>query len=199
MNSDTEQLQLDLTQPEDRFIYFGLDTETTGSHPDSEIIQIGLYIHNYGLYCSDVGHRGNFHWEPKAFEVNNFTFDRIYAGPPVFAVDEQLETFMLNASKTLQVPLSNFLPVGFNVGSFDIPLVRRTFPRFSTLLGYRSLDLNAVLAAQYLNKPDFDKAKATAKQYADELTSTFVAGKAHDALYDAAQAIFVLKYLQEIA
>lgn len=199
-NSDTNQLTLDLYD-NDKFVYFGLDTETTGTHPDSEIIQIGIYIFNYHASKYDVGHRGNFHFEPKAFEVNGFTFKRIYDGMPAFEVDEQLEEIMLQASKNLEVPLRNFIPVGFNVGSFDIPLIRRTFPRFSTLLSYRTLDLNAVLACSYRTKSRFDAAKKAAKAYADEmLTHGTIVGAtvAHDALYDAAQAIFVLRYLQDI-
>lgn len=181
----------------DRFVYFGLDIETTGSDSKSEIIQIGLYTKPYSTcrYVSDVGQRGNFYYEPKAFEVNGFTFDRIINGKPAMEVDIELEEFFLELSKICNVPVQNLIPVGFNVGSFDIGFVRRTFPKFSRLLNYRSIDLNAILAMRYKTKTEFDVAKTNAKlKCMSEITSF---DGEHDALYDAELAYRVFWYLDE--
>lgn len=178
-----------------RYIYMGLDIETTGTSPQSELIQIGLYIDDDTKYVSDVGHRGNFHWEPKAFEVNSFTFERIWDGPPAFEVDSALETFLLELCKEYSVSTWQFIPVGFNVGSFDIAFVRKTFPLFFTLLGYRTIDLNALLLASYADEVSYKQRKEDIK--ATVIPEIQSSGKLHDALYDAELAIRFLAYWRE--
>lgn len=176
------------------YVYCGLDTETTGTSPQSEIIQIGLYVDDELRLGSDVGHRGNFHWEAKAFEINGFTLQRIFDGVPVYAVDYVLEIFVQDVCKKYDCEPWQIIPVGKNVGSFDIPLVRRTFSLFSSKLGYRSLDLNALLLAQYPNDEDYQ----TVKTFITEQAALNVKskGQLHDALYDAELAIRFLQYWQ---
>ena len=176
------------------YVYCGLDTETTGTSPQSEIIQIGLYVDDE-LSCSyDVGHRGNFHWEAKAFEINGFTFERIFNGIPVYKVDKYLETFVLDVCQKYDCEPWQIIPVGKNVGSFDIPLVRRTFSLFSSMLSYRSLDLNALLLAQYPNDEDYQAVKIFITERA--ILKVESEGQLHDALYDAELAIRFLQYWQ---
>ena len=170
-----------------KFVYMGCDLETTGTLSKSEIIQIGLYIDDDHKYVSDIGHRGAFHWEAKAFEVNGFDLKRVYNGKPMYNVDAELDEFITKVKQDFNCQSEHILPVGFNVGSFDIPFIRRDLKLFFSGLGYRSIDLNALLVASSNSVDNFNARKIALKEQAKQLIT--VDGKEHDALYDAELAI----------
>lgn len=195
-NSDTIS-QEQLFKANDNFLFLGLDIETTGSLQErAELIQIGLYVDDDHKYVSDVGHKGKFYWEPKAFEINKFTFERIWAGPPAFTVDKELEEFIFQLKRDFDCESKNIIPVGLNVGSFDMQFVRRTFPLFRSLLGYHTVDLNALMIYQMVNRTNFDLYKTGLKAKCTPLVKS--KGEEHDALFDAELSIKMLNLHTEL-
>jgi oligoribonuclease (3'-5' exoribonuclease) len=187
MNLDTSKTDL---------LFYGLDIETTSSKIDGELIQIGLYVDDELYYVSDVGHRGNIYYEAAALQVNQFTWERVFNGVPAFTVDADLERFMFKVmSKYPNVKYNNMIPVGLNIASFDIPFIRKTFPRFSRLLSYRSVDINAVLYSMVDSLEEYMYLKNIVREEARLLTS--VEGVEHDALYDSELGLIMLKLLKE--
>lgn len=178
-------------------IFFGLDIETTSADTKGELIQIGVFAGPQHQYVSDVGHRGNYFWEQEAFDVNGFNHERIINGRAAREVDQELCHWLEFTAEQFGVLPKEFIPVGFNVGSFDMQFVKKTFPEFSKLLSYHTMDLNAVLMYMY---PDtFRDSKATAKTQAiEKLTSLYIDGNEHEALYDATMAFYIYEQLDNL-
>lgn len=178
-------------------IFFGLDIETTSVDIKGELIQIGVYAGHAHQYVSDVGHRGNYYWEQGAFNVNGFDHERINNGRAAREVDQELSHWIEFTAEQFGVLPREFIPVGFNVGSFDMQFVKKTLPAFSALLSYHTMDLNAVLMYMF---PDwFKEQKAAAKKQAIEaLTALNMSGNEHDALYDAAMAFHIYEQLDNL-
>lgn len=179
-------------------IFAGLDIETTGTEfAKHSICQIGVQLFNGPLFVSDVRERRIFVSDPKAMEVNGFTEERCMNAPLADIVDAKLCVFMAQQEAQLGHDLV-LVPVGWNVGAFDMPYVRRALPCFSEYVTRRSVDLNAVCftAADMLGMK-FDALKKHVKRAAAaDMTATPIevnyAGerwKAHDAGWDARNAL----------
>jgi hypothetical protein len=167
--------------------FFGLDIETTGTTYEHELIQIGLYYSPTAQYVSDVGCRGNFKIDPRAMEVNKFTLQRIFEGKPAFEVDIELCNAIAQIAKEAELPVNALVPCGFNVGAFDMMFVRKMFPKFTNMLGYKTFDLNAaIMFAGIRDNLAFDLLKQDAKNHINDLIKA--SNGAHDALWDAEQA-----------
>lgn len=90
----------------------------------------------------------------------------------------------------------SFICVGWNVGSFDLPFVRRELPILGSLMHYRTIDLNAVcFTAERVLATDYRELKDEAKEYAEDK----IVGAAdwHDAGYDALASLKAWEYLIE--
>ena len=90
------------------------------------------------------------------------------------------------------------LPMGMNVGSFDMQFVHYWLPKSGELFGYRSIDLNALtfLEAWQTDEATFDKIKDAAKTIGHSFALAHMGQKlAHHALYDAWTNIGYFNYL----
>ena len=188
--------------------WIGLDIETTGSDRDQhQMIQIGVAYGIGRTFVSDIGWAsGKYNWTKQALAINKFTHERIWAGPPASDVDQRLYRFLTASGATK----GSLVPVGWNVGTFDMPFVRETLPVTATLFGYRSTDLNSacfLLEGKGLPEsmiaskvPTWMDWKAMAKAHArDILRNMGYEIKVHDAEYDAIEALFAYQRLKYYA
>ena len=99
---------------------------------------------------------------------------------------------------SLKVRNGNRKLVGWNVGSFDVPFVRKHLPGVASVLSYQSADLNAacfiISEAQGIS---YKGLKARAKEYAAEMALKDGLDEAwHDAGYDALASLYAWEYLK---
>lgn len=179
-----------MNQIDSRFV--GLDIETTGSGgPDEfKLIQIGVAIRDGPLFCQDVG------WDPpwnetlEAQAVHGISPERIIAAPRSWQVDGMLISFL---NTTIEGTVGRLVPVGWNVGSFDMPFVRAQLPQSAKRFGYRAVDLNSVCyTIAILIGIDPKALKKGAKVY----SRFWITEEApHNAGYDARAALYEWDYM----
>lgn len=175
----------------------GLDTETTNANPEQSgcwMIQLGIALPNNGpTFVSDVGidlvQVGGFvTFSEEAMKINGFTRERIQLGPDIERVEEDAIAFLLKNH------VYDFTPVGWNVGEFDMTLIKRVMPKLAAMrTSHHAIDLNSVVytLAQIANTPS-DSVKRSAKEYATERMQH---DNEHDAGYDAVHALHCWDYL----
>lgn len=172
-------------------LFVGLDIETTGSDIDAGagLIQIGAYDgESRARFSSLVVPHAGHSVTVKAMEVNGLNLDTIHAQAPAASkVDVQLYQFLLG----LGAEERSVVPIGWNVGTFDMPFVRRYLPHTAALFGYRSIDLNSI--AFTLNPKKLEVPKKASKRYAElEMGRT----EWHDAGFDAEAAYHSWMYFR---
>ena len=100
------------------------------------------------------------------------------------------------------------IPVGFDVGAFDMPFVKATLPKLSKLFGRQSLDLNSICfglsvaraAGPEDSGDEMQRWKRSSISYAHEKLSDATYSNRegwweHNAGYDAAEGLLALQYL----
>ncbi len=92
------------------------------------------------------------------------------------------------------------IPVGMNVGSFDMQFIKKYLPVSASLFGYRSIDLNALVFEEAIRTDSsFSQIKETAKVIGTSYAHAHVPELGpHHALWDAYSNIGVLEYLVNI-
>jgi DNA polymerase III epsilon subunit-like protein len=175
-------------------IFVGLDLEMTGTDiTKHEPCQIGAASANGGVFCLDV--RCTLEQaDPEAMAVHGIDPGWLREGAPeVGAVDHQL-AFWLTQELTRG---RSVVPVGWGVSYFDMPWVRKYFPKASKYLSRRSVELGAVcytIGATFGMSPDTLKRKS--KRYAEEkVTDPHVW---HNAGFDAEAALYCWEYLMKV-
>ena len=187
-------------------VFVGLDGEMTGGSRVvgglPRLCQIGLSLGANDSFGSDIGWQvGDYTYEQEALNVNGFTHDRIISGPPAAEVDEAMYKWLTEHG----IGPRDGVPVGFAVGSFDMPFVRETLPKSADLFTRRCVDLTAICFAieearrtfeqtpnNALMRSRWKQPSRAAKAYAEK-----VMGKAqwHDAEFDAIAALLCFQYL----
>lgn len=199
--------------PDETILFGGLDGEMTGSDIGrwgTRLIQIGAALEDGGTYTADIGWRdGEYTWSEQALQVNGFTHARIQAGRSPAEVDEELAAWLIARG----VGPRSLVPVGFNVGTFDMPFVRATLPDTARLFSYRACDLNTLCFGLHratiptratrtkpgATPPTWKGWKRMAKRAAEEsLTARGIMPAWHDAGYDALAALEAYHYLQGV-
>lgn len=181
--------------------YIGIDGEMSGTDIEAghKLIQIGMArftesgIDSIGRLLNP----GAMAWSAQAEEVHQFSRDYIEKdGEDPALVDEHLANW---ANPTAQ--RRDFVMVGFNVGSFDRPFIKRTLPITYGKFSRRSVDLNSVIFSMSDTNSEFEYIKANAKDYAfekmDGMFSDFK-NRQHDAEYDAVMSLYCFEYLRSI-
>ena len=177
----------------------GLDIETTGTDVNShELIQIGVYDPiSEDRFVLDVGHDVWLQNE-ESMKVTGFTEDRIRTAPRSEVVDALLTDWLGKHG----IGAMDAVPVGFSVGQFDMPFVRKTLPTAATRIGWRSIDLNAVaFTVEDVTGIDPAKMKRKASKFAEEQGARRGwTPRWHDAGWDAYAAwnmyLFFRQFLQ---
>lgn len=197
--------------------FFGVDGEMTGSElaQGQLIIQLGLAADRLAdgtpadvpPSFSLLFNPGPAVWTDVAEAVHGFTRDEVSAAIPAAEADVQFVDW-LTAQGASSRKRGETIPVGFNVGNFDLPHIQAVLPKTYAMLSRRTVDLNAVcftLDGAY--HPDFGAPaswtvwKSRASEYARRMIFLQHThdGAAHDAGYDALLHLHVFRYLQAAA
>ena len=190
----------------------GLDGEMSDSELGSGavLVQIGVAFSADERFCSLIGwEEGSYFASDKGMGAHGISPVAIAAAPRAEQVDEALEAFLINglAKRGSGVDAKRLVPVGFNVGGFDLPFVAAYLPRSYALLSRRVVDLNAFLMAYDAKKVQYQGAspkwsgwKRMAVAYAaEQIAAAGILVNRHDAGYDALEALYVLEFLSDVA
>lgn len=182
------------------FELISLDLETSGSNCEEfTILSMGLVrLSDMSSFYQEVRH-DSLMVSPEATRIHNLDLstrdDRNL--PTMFQADIALREWITQGK---DAPKKNYLiPMGMNVGTFDMAFVRKYLPKSADLFGYRSLDLNAILFLDSLIKGrSYEKTKKAAKMVGDSYAHHYVPDlKPHNALYDAFSNVGVLHFVAE--
>jgi hypothetical protein len=161
-----------------------------------KLIQIGLSTED-GYQVSMNMNPGECQWSERAFEVHGITLESLQSAPLPDEVDSQVYDWLIaigadtnNRGKTI--------PVGFNVGAFDMPFVKDSLPKTYSLFSRRTVDLNALCFALDYKEENGMPVKAEtwkkkAKEYAIKKIGT---ENQHDAGWDSLMHIFCFEFLK---
>lgn len=191
-------------------LLFGLDGEMSAANFEDggRLIQIGLAahatpdgsIHDTPPTFSSLINPGTHHWDPRAAAVHGYSPEEVAAAPPAAHVDEQTVAWLQSHGVARD---RSAVPVGFNVGAFDLPHVAAVLPRTARLLARRTVDLNAIcftLAGMpYQGTPaTWSGWKRMASTYAERTiaATTSRSETAHDAGYDALLHLHAWRFLR---
>jgi DNA polymerase III epsilon subunit-like protein len=181
--------------------YIGIDGEMSGNDIDSghELIQIGLakYVDDEVQSIGYLINPGEMVWSMQAQEVHQFTKDEVeeYGIHPE-TVDQIVSTWANPTSQRRDI-----IMVGFNVGSFDRPFIKRTLPLLYGKFSRRSVDLNSVIFSMSTTNGEFERIKQASKDYAFKKMEGMFSGfkdRQHDAEYDAVMSLYCFEYLQQL-
>ena len=183
--------------------FIGLDFETSGSdiNDGAVPIQLGLATRVSGKLETTSLLIGGWQWgkdatwSDEAEEIHGFSKQDLEGIEPVRLIDIRLAHWLIHVGKATGPRMWN-LAVGWNVAGFDMPFIRKYMPALSSLLSYRTIDLNAlVLAASNGQVSEYKRIKSLAKDGAAHAIGREAAW--HDAGYDAEASLRAYEYLAE--
>lgn len=176
------------------FTYVGLDGEMSGTelNEGARLIQIGLALENGLSYVSYIN-PGEMSWSYEAEEVHGISQDRIPSFENAADVDASATAFLIEAGADPKQRIKT-IPVGWNVGSFDMPFLKQTLPNTYKMFSRRTVDLNAIcFALDGANGYSASYYKDRSKRYAIEKIGY---EDAHDAGWDAKMSLYCFEYLR---
>jgi hypothetical protein len=184
----------------------GLDGEMSDSEltDGAVLVQIGVAFDATERFSALLGWPVDSYFKTdRAMDVHGIDAAAIAAADPPGEVDAQLEQWLL--ARGADSDKRALIPVGYNVGAFDLPFVRAYLPRTSQLLSRRVVDLNAFCLAYegrvpYKGSmPTFSGWKRLAKRYSvEKLAAVGLEENWHDVGYDAASAILQLEFFASL-
>lgn len=181
--------------------YIGLDGEMSGTEINSghKLIQIGMakYVDEQMTSIGTLLNPGAMAWSEQAESVHEFSREYIEQnGEDPAMVDQMLADWVNPTTKR-----RDFVMVGFNVGSFDLPFLRQSLPILSSKLSRRVVDLNSLIFALSDTNASFERIKMSAKNYAFQQMEGMFDGfknRQHDAEYDAVMSLYCFEYLRSV-
>lgn len=187
-------------------LLIGLDGEMSDSDLDkgAVLIQIGICDDYGNTFESLIGHEDGWYQTEKASSVHRIPDEDILAADRADQVDRRLKRWLEDrlfeaADRREYTGLRPFVPIGWNVGGFDMPFVRAFLPESSALISRRSLDLNALCysfedahVTYRGERCSFHGWKQRAHEYAGKVLGE---SNWHDALFDAQAALEAYKFL----
>ena len=127
--------------------FVALDIETTGLTLDHAIIELGLAVkvgeefHTFGTL---VRPEHNLMVDTRAMAINGVDLNEVFAEdtPPTYAAERRALSWLHDI---FDGPSDDriIIPVGFNVGSFDIGFLKEFMPVLAGAFSYRCLELNS--------------------------------------------------------
>lgn len=177
------------------FMFVGLDGEMSSSELDQggRLLQIGLALANGASYIAMIN-PGEMLWDEQAVAVPRFTREMLPSSVNFEEVDRNGYEFMIEQGASPK-RRNKTVPVGWNVGAFDMPFVRETLPLTYSLFSRRTVDLNALcFALDGKDNLNFESWKKRSKEYAIKKIGF---DNAHDAGWDAKMSLYCFDYLRE--
>jgi len=182
------------------YLFLGLDGEMSSSElsEGGKLIQIGVSTAE-GINRSYTMNPGECQWSERAFEVHGITLESLQSAPLPDEVDSQVYDWLIaigadtnNRGKTI--------PVGFNVGAFDMPFVKDSLPKTYSLFSRRTVDLNALcFALDYKEENGMPvKAETWKKKAKDYAIEKIGMENQHDAGWDSLMHIYCFEYLRGV-
>lgn len=165
-----------------------LDIETSGTDPAKHsVLSIGMVVSLNGLEDYQSFYReieyGELAIMPESIAVNKFDFTDRKNKTPLLQADKEAVDFLKKYYPGNITPM----PVGLNIGGFDLQFINRHMPLLSKKLSHRSVELNTliyILAEKH--SMEFLELK---KELSDKATSTVeklgLGISKHNALFDA--------------
>ena len=182
------------------YLFLGLDGEMSSSElsEGGKLIQIGVATED-GLMRSYTMNPGPCQWSEQAFAVHGITREKLSTSLSPEIVDVKLYEFLVELGADTK-RRGKTIPVGFNVGAFDMPFVKDSLPKSYSLFSRRTVDLNALCFALDYKEENGMPVKAEtwkkrAKAYAIEQIG---AENQHDAGWDSLMHIYCFEYLRQI-
>ncbi len=192
-----------------------LDIETSGLLPAENYLLLSIATKDYNtgeqfyaevdFWCTgdQVGAEGLLKKaDPQAFEIN-----QLQSPPPegnirrfsLWDIDKQLSHWLVppEADKGL-------IPMGLNVGGFDLAYMRLYLPKSAKLLGYQTLELNSLFIEKYgstwrENKKNIEQWALKQLQDLSPRIPDGVPWRQHSALFDVWLECFMLAGLRQKA
>jgi len=191
-------------------ILLGLDGEMSCSElsQGAVLVQIGLALSPTERFSSLLGfEEGSYFATEKGMAAHGISPAAIAAAPRPAEVDAQAAAWLIDrlAARGLGTDAKRLVPVGFNVGAFDLPFVAAYLPSTYELLSRRVIDLNAFCLSYGASGravggsvPKWSGWKRLAISYAEaKATELGIEVARHDAGYDALEALFALEFLND--
>lgn len=179
-------------------IPIGLDIETsTNNTLSGVIIQIGVaFYKNNEIYSEQwsvkypISYWNNDNWSLESSQVHNISKQHLDQSSNKI---QELDAILYNYLKSLNSE-AIFIPVGFNVGSYDLMFIKKEMPKLHSILSYRTIELNTLFLIQskkgdYININWSEKKKHTINKIIAKLGED----KLHSAGFDAMLALHILE------
>lgn len=185
-----------------KFYIIGLDIETSSNDSNiGEIIQLGVAFKNnnefqtieYNLFF-DLTNWDDKNWSINAEEVHKITKESLALNK--YTYDSTEKEFIQLLDKTFGEN-SIIIPVGFNVGSFDLQFIKNKMPNLYNRLSYRSIDLNSLFLFNNLKNYDYNEFISMKKNTKLDIIREIKESKEHNASFDAKLAILILEKLEK--
>jgi hypothetical protein len=181
------------------YLYLGLDGEMSSSElkDGGRLIQIGIATED-GVSLSYLMNPGECQWSEVAFGVHGITLESLQSAPLPDEVDEQLyeQLILLGANPRNR---SKTVPVGWNVGAFDMPFVQNSLPKSFSLFSRRTVDLNALcFALDHKEENGMPVNAETWKKHSKAYAIAKIGSEnQHDAGWDSLMHIYCFEYLKK--
>lgn len=182
------------------FDIISLDLETSGTEDEHTILSIGcVRLSDMTSFYADVRHE-SLVVTPKSMQINGIDIMQVANQEnrqTLTQVDKQFREWLKSDPFYQEGKKYALIPMGMNVGTFDMRFVKKHLTKSADLFGYRSIDLNALIFTDaFMRGEKFQTVKSAAKvlgtTYAQEHVPHL---KPHHALYDAYSNIGVFNYL----
>lgn len=177
------------------FSIISVDLETSSSDVrDGTLLTIGLVNYETGESRYYEARHQKLMVIPGAMKVNKISVADLDSSRrmPLEDIDKEVVAWL----NKFKMPI----PMGMNVGSFDMDFIKHYLPNTYKVFGYRSQDLNSIfyLAAEQANC-NFRDARDSILRRATTQAEKFSSGGQHNALFDAYQNCFAKAILAEKA
>jgi len=183
------------------FYIVGLDIETSSSDINyGEILQLGVsykineeyYTNEYNLFFDkSIWHDKN--WSKESENVHKITKKSLTKNKETYDSVQRKIINLLNNSFGEE---SIIVPVGFNVGSFDLQFIKSKMPILYSRLSYRVIDLNSLFLYKSLSNYDYNEFIENKKNTKLDIIESLSENNEHNASYDAKLALLILEKIK---
>lgn len=183
------------------FYIIGLDIETSSSDLSyGEILQLGVaykindeyYTTEYNLFFDkSIWHDKN--WSKESENVHKITKKSLTKNKDTY---DSVQSKIINLLNKTFGERSIIIPVGFNVGSFDLQFIKSKMPILYSRLSYRVIDLNSLFLYKSLNSFDFNEFIEIKNNAKLDIAKNLSEKKEHNASYDAKLALLILEKIK---
>ncbi len=185
------------------FDIISLDLETSGTKTgeDHTILSLGaVRVSDLEPFYADVRHKSLVVC-PEAMRINGIDITKVddTRRMTMHRVDEAFREWLKSDPFYKEGNRYTLIPMGMNVGTFDMDFVRKYLPKSADLFGYRSMDLNSMIFEEADERGvTFKSVKQGAKVLGTSFAHAHVPELGpHHALWDAYSNIGVKSYIRE--